>query len=83
MKGRRADLAARQGRSAARGGAAAAAEEKRIAESKNWPYGDRVADKNWKIRKAAFDHAKVKCEKAKNAQDPILAEFGTFPDPPS
>ena len=58
------------------GGAAAAADEKSLRESKDWPFADRVADKNWKIRKAAFDDAKAACEKVTDPQDAVLHEYG-------
>lgn len=56
--------------------AAAAADEQAIAASLSLPFADRVADKNWKIRKAAFDDAKTACEKVKDPQDPILSDYG-------
>ena len=59
------------------GAAAAAEEEKALRDSQGWPFPDRVAHKNWKIRKAAFDDAKAACERVTDARDPVLDEYGT------
>lgn len=56
--------------------AAAAADEQSIIESQSWPFADRVADKNWKIRKAAFESAKTACEGVTDPTDPVLGEYG-------
>ena len=58
-------------------GAAAAEEENILRDSQSWPFADRVAHKNWKIRKAAFDDAKAACERVTDARDPVLDEYGT------
>ena len=66
-----------EGAAAASAAAAAAADEIAIAASLNLPFAERVADKNWKIRKAAFDEAKAACEKGLDSEDEILSEYGT------
>jgi hypothetical protein len=35
------------------------AEEIRLREARDWPYAQRVADRNWKIRRDAYVDAKA------------------------
>lgn len=39
------------------------AEEIRLREARDWSYAQRVADRNWKIRRDAYEDAKAACQR--------------------
>ncbi len=41
----------------------AEAEEVRLRTARDWPYAQRIADGNWKIRRDAFEDAKTECSR--------------------
>lgn len=45
------------------------AEEIRLREARDWPYPQRVADRNWKIRRDAYEDVKAACQRGHAADD--------------
>ena len=46
------------------------AEEIRVREARDWPYAQRLVDRNWKIRRDAYEDAKA--AGARGLVDPAL-----------
>lgn len=51
-------------------------ENKVLAESKKWPYADRIAHGSWKVRSAAYEDMRQTLQGVYDPEDPCLQEFG-------
>ena len=53
-------------------------EQKQLDDAKKLPIIERVKHANWKVRSAAFEDIRDKCDKVFDEDDPVLDEYGQF-----
>lgn len=47
------------------------AEDSRLRAARDWPYAQRLADRNWKIRRDGYEDAKAACSRGHSPDDSL------------